>query len=103
MKSKGSWLCAVLIGLFFLLTNLYIASKRLLWFDELSTLRIAQLPDLATLWRVQTSFRGDSAPIVYHLLVRFFYYVTGHAEITVRLLSALAVTAAMLVVFDCAR
>jgi 4-amino-4-deoxy-L-arabinose transferase-like glycosyltransferase len=103
MKSKGSWLCAILISLFFLATNIHIASKRLLWFDELSTLRIAKLPDLATLWQVQTSFRADSAPIVYHLLVRLFFQLTGHAEITVRLLSALAMTAAILVVFDCAR
>jgi 4-amino-4-deoxy-L-arabinose transferase-like glycosyltransferase len=103
MKYMGSWLCAVLIGLFFLATNLHIASKRLLWFDEINTLEIAQLPDLATLWQVQNSFRGDSPPITYHLIVRLIYHLTGKAEIAVRLLSALAMSAALLVIFDCAR
>ena len=103
MKYKGSWLCAVLIGLFFFLTNIHIASKRLLWFDEINTLEIARLPDLATLWQVQTSFRGDSPPITYHLIVRLIYHLTGKAEIAVRLLSTLAMVAALLVIFDCAR
>jgi uncharacterized membrane protein len=103
MIAKGSWLSATLLGLFILLTDLHIASKRLLWFDEINTLQIAQLPDVATLWQVQNSFRGDSPPITYHLLVRLIYHLTGKAETAVRLLSTLAMIAALLVVFDCAR
>jgi hypothetical protein len=103
MKSKASWFCAILFALFFLVTSLHIAAGRLLWFDEISAIRLAQLPDIASLWRIQNTFRGDSPPIVYHLLVRLFYALTGHSDIAARLLSALAMTAAMLVVFDIGR
>jgi hypothetical protein len=103
MKAKLSWLAAILFASFFLITDIQISYKRLFWFDEIGTLKLIKLPDLATLWRVQNSLRGDSAPTVYLLLVRLFYHLTGHAEITVRLLSALAMSAALLVVFDCAR
>ncbi len=103
MKDAEGWLFAILFSLLFLSTNLYIASKRLLWFDEINTLQIAQLPDVKTLWEVQNGFRGDSPPIVYHLLVRLIYHLTGKAEIAVRLLSAVAMSLALLVVFDCAR
>ena len=103
MRAMGSRVAAVILALFFLASNLYIGSKRLLWFDEINTLEIAQLPDVATLWQVQNSFRGDSPPITYHLIVRLIYHLTGKAEIAVRLLSALAMSAALLVVFDCTR
>jgi uncharacterized membrane protein len=103
MKGKESWVFAVLLSLFFLATSLHVASRRLLWFDEINTLQIAQLPDLKTLWEVQNGFRGDSPPIVYHLLVRLIYHLTGKAEIAVRLLSAVAMALALLVVFDCTR
>lgn len=99
----GSWLCAIAFSVFFLATSLYVASRRFLWFDEINTLRVTQLPDLAALWRYQNGFRSDSAPIVYLLLVRLVYHLTGHADIAPRLLSALAMAVALLVVFDCAR
>ncbi len=103
MNARTSRLSAVLLALFFLVTNIHISSRRLFWFDELCTLKIIQLPDLATLWQVQNSFRADSAPTAYLLLVRLFYQLTGQDEFAVRLLSALAVTVALLVIFDCAR
>jgi 4-amino-4-deoxy-L-arabinose transferase-like glycosyltransferase len=103
MKPKLNWLGAILLGLFFFLTDVHIAQRRLLWFDEIGTIKLVKLPDLATLWQVQNSFRGDSAPTIYLLLVRLFYQLTGHVDITARLLSALAMSAALLVVFDCAR
>ena len=103
MKAKLSWLGAILFGLFFLITDINIAHRRLFWFDEIGTLKIAKLPDLAAVWQVQTSALADSAPIVYHLLIRLFYNLSGHAEISIRIVSALAMSAALLVVFDCAR
>jgi 4-amino-4-deoxy-L-arabinose transferase-like glycosyltransferase len=98
-----TWLGAASFTLFFFATNLYISHNRLLWFDELKTIRTAKLPDLSTLWRLQNSWSGDSAPIVYCLLVRLIYAIFGDTEISVRILSTLAMIAAMMIVFDCAR
>jgi hypothetical protein len=102
-KDKGSWLVAALLALFFFATSIHISLIRPLWFDELGTLRIAKLPDLATVWQVQQTFLADSAPIVYHLLVRVLFNLSGHFDLIARYLSALAMIAAMLVAFDCAR
>jgi hypothetical protein len=103
VQSKLSWLGAILFSLFFLLTDIDIAHKRLLWYDEIGTVKLIQLPNFAALWQAQNSFRGDSVPTLYLLLARFFYQITGHSESAVRLLSAIAMAAALLVVFDCAR
>jgi len=102
-KTGLIWLSAASFTLFFFATNLYISNKRLLWSDEFITIRTAKLPDLATLWRVQNSWAGESAPIVYCLLVRSIYAILSGAEISVRILSTLAMIAAMIIVFDCAR
>lgn len=102
-EARVTWLTAIALALFFFATNIYIAQRRLLWFDELTTLRTARMSGLATLWHVQNSWAGDSAPILYALLNRFSYVLSGGAEISIRIVSALAMLAAMLVTFDCAR
>jgi 4-amino-4-deoxy-L-arabinose transferase-like glycosyltransferase len=103
MKAKASWALAVLFSLFFLSSSIYVSTKRLLWFDELGTLRIAKLPDLATVWKVQQTFMGDSAPMTYHLIIRAVYILSGRDDLSPRFLSAFAMALAMLIVFDCAR
>jgi hypothetical protein len=102
-QSTLSWFGAGLFALAFLLTDVHIAQRRLFWYDEIGTLELVKLPDLSTFWHVQNSFRGDSAPAAYVLLVRLVYQLTGHAEIGVRLLSAVAMTITLVVTFDCAR
>src|SRR5437764_7854698 len=101
--ARVSWLGATLFGLFFLLTNIHISYRRLLWFDEIGTLKITKQPDLAAIWQIQTSPEADSAPIVYHILAKLFYNLSGHDDISMRILSAFAMSVAFLVVFDCAR
>src|SRR5712671_4659215 len=76
-SEKLSWLGAGLFSLFFLVTSIYISTRRLLWFDELNAIRTARLPDLATFWRVQNSWLGDSAPVMYGLLARFVHGLSG--------------------------
>src|ERR1700730_236127 len=102
-SEKLSSLIALLFSLFFLFTSIYISTRRLLWFDEFNAIRTANLPDLATVWRVQNSWLGDSAPITYGLLARVVYRLSGGLDISIRFLSATAMAGAMLVVFDCGR
>lgn len=99
---RWSWFVASLLAFFFLSASAYIATKRLLWFDETFTVAIARLPDLATVWRALGDY-VDSAPIGYHILARTAYRLSGQWDVAIRLLSAAAMAAAMLIVFDCAR
>ena len=99
---RWSWIVASLLAFFFFSASAYIATKRLFWFDEISTVAIARLPDLATVWKALGDYT-DSMPIGYHILVRAVYDLSGQWDVSIRLLSAAAMAAAMLIVFDCAR
>jgi hypothetical protein len=99
---RWSWVVAALLAFFFLSASAYIATKRLFWFDEISTLTVTRLPDLATVWKALGDY-VDSMPIGYHVLARTAYNLSGQWDVSIRLLSAAAMAAAMLIVFDCAR
>jgi hypothetical protein len=99
---RWSWIVASLLAFFFLSASAYIATKRLFWFDEIFTVTVARLPDLATVWKALGDY-VDSAPIGYHILARAAYNLSGQWDVSIRLLSAAAMAAAMLIVFDCAR
>jgi hypothetical protein len=57
---------------------------------------------LATIWNVQ-NFAVDTMPPTYHMLVRLFDNLFAHSAVAARLPSALAMTAGLLLTFDCAR
>ena len=97
-----SFFVAAAIAAFYLVSSIYIASRRLFWFDEIFTVRIAWLPHWATIWTV-LGHAVDSQPPLYYLIVRSFDRVFGYSEVVARLPSALALTAGLLVTFDCAR
>src|SRR5208337_189596 len=66
-----SFITAAVLAAFYLGTSIYIASHRLLWFDELLSLHLARLPDWTT---IPTALaRGaDTMPPAYHIVVRIF-------------------------------
>ena len=99
---KASFLAAILLAAFYLVTSLYIASHRLFWFDEFFTVRIAQLPTWAMIWTA-LGHAADSLPPFYYMLVRVFGTLLGRSEVIARMPSALAITAGLLLTFDCAR
>ncbi|MGC2112232.1 MAG: glycosyltransferase family 39 protein [Candidatus Korobacteraceae bacterium] len=97
-----SFVAAGALGVFYLASSLYIASHRLLWFDEVMTVHMARLPD----WKTLFSALGhgvDSLPPAYYMVVGIFGKVFGNSEVAVRLPSTLAMVATLLITFDCAR
>jgi Dolichyl-phosphate-mannose-protein mannosyltransferase len=102
--SVGVWslIAATVLTTFYLVTSIYIASRSLLWFDEIFTVLIARLPHWTTIWTA-LAHAVDSQPPSYYVLVRVFDKLLGHSEMAVRLPSALALAAGMLITFDCAR
>ncbi len=93
---------AGLLGVFYLVTSIYIAAHRLFWFDELFTLHIARQPTWAMVWAA-LRHGSDALPPVYYFVVRTFDSLFGPGEIAARLPSALALVFGLLVIFDCAR
>jgi len=104
LTRHAQWSLAPLavLALFYLAASLYIASHRLLWFDEVFTVHMARLPN----WRTLILALGhgvDSLPPPYYMVVGAFGRVFGHSALAVRLPSTLAMVATLLVIFDCAR
>jgi hypothetical protein len=99
---KFSLFLGILFVAFYLLSSLWIAFHRRFWYDEISTVLIARLPDYGTIWRALSS-AVDVLPPSYFVLVRFFDRLFGPSELAPRILSALALAAGLLIIFDCAR
>ena len=102
MPALWSLAGATALAAFYLATSIYIASHRLFWFDELFIVRLSQVPSVAILWQA-LAHAADTMPPGYHLLMRVFGQAFGHSEVAMRLPSALAMIAGLLVTFDCAR
>jgi len=101
-RQKLSLFLGILFVAFYLLSSLWIAFHRRLWYDEISTILIARLPGYANIWRALSS-AVDVLPPSYFMLVRFFDRAFGPSELAPRILSALALAAGLLIIFDCVR
>ncbi len=87
---------------FYFATSLYISVHRLLWIDEVLTVLNSRVSGWSTIWEMGKQ-GVDGLPPAYFMVVRAFDNVFGPSDFAVRLPSALAMTAGMLLIFDCAR
>jgi Dolichyl-phosphate-mannose-protein mannosyltransferase len=103
LQRHGGWgfAAAILLAGFYLATSIQIASHRLFWFDELFTISISRLPNLPVM--LQALKADNNMPFPYFIVVHLFERLLGHSEMAARLPSALAMTAGLLIAFDCAR
>ena len=102
-ESAELWtLAACVVAAFYLGTSLYIAAHRLLWYDEILTVRIAALPHLSTIFDALRRGADGMAP-GYYVLATAAQRLVGSSNLAARLLSAMAVAAGLLITFDCAR
>ena len=101
--NRWSLAAALLFAAYFLITAIYIGSHRLFWYDEVFTTLTIRLPDWHTIWRALTEDNADPSPIGFFVIERFFDRLFGPGEIGIRLPSALAMTAGMLISYDCVR
>ena len=96
------WSLAFLVAGFYVATSLYISSHRLLWSDEIYTAITTRMPNFRTIWE-SLSASSDQIPPLYFLITRGFDRLFRHADIGLRVPSALALGAGLLVTFDIAR
>ena len=78
-----------------------MASHRLFWFDEIVTVHMARLPNIATMWDALAHDTG--MPPGYYIVVRTSEKLFGSSELAARLPSALAMAGGLLLTFDCTR
>jgi Dolichyl-phosphate-mannose-protein mannosyltransferase len=99
---RWSFVAATLLTTFYLATSLYISSHRLLWVDEILTVLNTRLLSWTTIWKAAAQ-GADGLPPIYFMLVRPFDDLLGHTDLSIRVASALALTAGLLLTFDCIR
>jgi len=97
-----SFFVATTLAAFYLATSIYVASHRLLWFDEILTVDIARLPGYAAIWDA-LAHAADGTPPGYYIPTRVSEMLLGPTAVAVRLPSALAMVIGLLLTFDCAR
>lgn len=89
---------ALLLAAYFLVTSIYISCHRLFWYDEIFTTLTTRMPDWQTIWRALAD--SDPLPFGYFVVARVFDKLFGPSEIGIRLPSALAMVAGMLLTYD---
>src|SRR5437870_9976767 len=99
---RWHWSLALLLAGFYVVSSLYVSAHRLLWFDEILTALVSRLPNLRTMWKALSEV-AEQTPPLYFLITRTFDQMFRHGDIGLRVPSALALGAGLLVTFDIAR
>ena len=73
-----------MFSILYLLATCYRASRKLFWFDELFTVYISRLPDLASVWNALKE-GADFNPPLFYALTKFFESLDGEGPIATRL------------------
>ena len=101
--NRWSFAGTLLLAAYFLVTSIYISGHRLFWYDEVFTTLTTRMPDWHTIWRALVEDNSDPSPLGFFVVARTFDKLFGPSEIGIRLPSALAMVAGMLLTYDCAR
>jgi hypothetical protein len=102
ISSRASYFTLAVFVCFYFVSSLYIAARRLFWYDEIVTVRVASLPAVTMIWD-SLMHGADGNPPGFFLLARAASKLPVASEIGFRLPSALALAATLLLTFDAAR
>ena len=86
-EQKKYWFLSGFSALYMIITCL-LASRRLLWNDELFTLYTSRLPSFSDIWNALLT-GADQIPPFFHLITRASLFLFGINELSVRLPSIL--------------
>ncbi len=95
-------IAAALLAGFCLLASLYIAGRRIVWYDEIYTALLSRQQWPGEVLRLLKA-GADQQPLLYYLLVKASGQLFGWNAVSLRLPSALGMFAGLLVTFDCVR
>jgi mannosyltransferase len=100
-QPRWCWSLALLMSGFYVISSLYISAHRLLWYDEVLTAISSRQPTIRAMLDSLGSL--DAVPPLYFLITRGFYWAFHHSDFALRIPSALALGAGMIVTFDIVR
>ena len=80
----------VALSLLYWATTWQLASRKLMWNDELYTYYMAKLPTMSDVWAALMS-RGEQTPPLFYLVTRASMSLFGDDHISIRLPAMLAV------------
>jgi hypothetical protein len=81
---RGKYVILFLFSILYFAVTCLRASQKLFWFDELFTLYISRLPDMASVWNA-LKHGVDFNPPLFYLLTRFSESLFGEGQIAARL------------------
>lgn len=102
LERRSAWVIAAFSILLFFALSVIVDSRRLLWYDEISTLALVRLPSMAAIWHAMHEPIDGSTP-TYFFLEKIFYSGFHQTALAARLLSSVAVSAGLVIIFDCTR
>ena len=102
ISDSSAIVLAVVLSIFFLCISLYIGRQRILWFDEIITALISGQSWPGDVLQILKT-GADQQPLPFYGLVKLSGRLLGLGAFSLRLPSALAMFASLLVVFDCTR
>ena len=82
--SRNKYVVLVLFSLAYAMGTCYLASRKLFWYDELFTVHISRLPDLASIWQAQLMGADANPPLLYEL-TRLSEFLLGAGHVAARL------------------
>lgn len=100
LKRRSARSAALIAVLIFFALSLSIDWRRLLWYDEISTVLISGMPSVSAIWHAMHRPLDASTP-TYFFLERIIYTALHHTAFAARFLSSVAACAGLLIVFDC--
>jgi hypothetical protein len=97
-----SFAIAALLAGFYLVTSLYLASRRPYWFDEVVTFLFAHMSSVPTIWKAVVHI-DPWVPVPAYIVVHFFQSIFGTSQIATRLPATVSLMLGLLITFDCSR
>lgn len=82
--SRKKYVVLVLFSVAYVFETCYFASRKLFWFDELFTIYISRLPDLASIWHALSEGVDANPPLLYEL-TRVSELLFGEGPVAARL------------------
>ncbi len=100
LNRAAFWMGLAIIAFYFL-SSLWISYQRVPWYDEVLTLLIGRLQ--GSTFRAALFGAASSLPPAHFVVAKFFDSIFGPAPVAVRIPSALALAAGLLITFELAR
>ena len=83
--SRKKYVVILIFSIAYAFETCYFASRKLFWFDELFTVYLSRLPDLASIWNAMSQGADSNPPLLYELTRLSEFVLGGEGPVAARL------------------